>query len=130
MQSIQFVKAGRYINPSRVDPSYVAVRPAFQSSESKRMFVGKDVAICVSPVYSSQSFLLEGKPRGLPQKIVSGIFHSQEWQRFEAFMCLAFSHEVLIAQYKDHALEFGTRSKKSTFILSYPNDNVLNVYRL
>lgn len=94
------------------------------------MFVGKDVAVCVSPVYSSESLLLEGKTAGLPQKLISGIFHSQEWQRFEAFMCLSFSHEVLIAQYKDHALEFSTRPKKSTLFVSYLDDNLLNVPRV
>lgn len=114
MQSIRFAKSGRYINPSRVDPKDVSVRPMYQSSENKRIFVGKDVAVCVSTIYSKGSYLLEGKTWALPQKMLSGIFHSQEWQRFEAFMCLAFSHEVLYAQYKDHALEFATKTKKST----------------
>lgn len=32
------------------------------------------------------------------RKWISGIFHNQEWERFEAVMCLVFGEDILYAQ--------------------------------
>ncbi|KAH6869296.1 hypothetical protein BKA70DRAFT_1104774 [Coprinopsis sp. MPI-PUGE-AT-0042] len=41
---------------------------------------------------------------------MSGIFHSQEWERFVGFMATVFGHERLSAQLARDAIQFTTRA--------------------
>ncbi|KAH6902997.1 hypothetical protein BKA70DRAFT_1374066 [Coprinopsis sp. MPI-PUGE-AT-0042] len=56
------------------------------------------------------SYLLSPPERGLRQKWLSGIFHSQEWERFVGFICTLFGHERLSAQLAKDAIQFSTRA--------------------
>ncbi|KAJ7028866.1 hypothetical protein C8F04DRAFT_963544 [Mycena alexandri] len=60
------------------------------------------IAVCVSAVFCTESVVVTaakigGKSERL-RKWVSGIFHNQEWERFEALMCLVFGRDILYAQ--------------------------------
>lgn len=74
------------------------------------MYTGKSVAILVSSVFSVVSHLITIPDRGLAQHYISGIFHSQEWERFCAFMCMVFGHPELTAQLSLDALTFSTKA--------------------
>lgn len=76
-----------------------------------RLRVLGGMAICVSSMFSVESFLTVCCERGRPQKLISGIFHNQEWQRFESLMCLLCDRKKLKAQIVDNALTFATRAK-------------------
>ncbi|KAJ6609691.1 hypothetical protein B0H10DRAFT_2225707 [Mycena sp. CBHHK59/15] len=42
------------------------------------------------------------------RKWLSGVFHDQDWERFEASVCLAFGHKVLYGQISHKAISFQT----------------------
>ncbi|RDB26091.1 hypothetical protein Hypma_006901 [Hypsizygus marmoreus] len=103
--------SGPFINPSRIAPFHLSTRPVYTKADARRLYASGAPAICVSTIYSVKSYLLGSKPSGRPQKALTGIFHDQEWQRFEALVCLAFERNRLKAQYNEHALEFATRAQ-------------------
>ncbi|TEB19405.1 hypothetical protein FA13DRAFT_1646929 [Coprinellus micaceus] len=47
-------------------------------------------------------------------KRVSGILHSQEYERTVGFICMAFGHKKLAAQLFRDSLQFSTRSRSET----------------
>jgi hypothetical protein len=56
------------------------------------------------------SYLLEPPEKGLRQKWLSGIFHSQEWDRVVGFIVTVFGHERLSAQLNKDAMQFTTKA--------------------
>ena len=109
MKALKFAKQGKYINPSRADPREIVVIPVrISTSERLHLYVGDQVAICVSPIFSVEDHLRDPSEVGLKQKYISGIFHSQEWERLCGFMCMAFQKEYLSAQLFKDALSFTT----------------------
>lgn len=74
------------------------------------MYTGNSIAVLVSSVFSVVSHLVTTPDRGLAQHHLSGIFHSQEWERFCGFMCMVFGHPELTAQLSLDALSFSTKA--------------------
>jgi hypothetical protein len=111
LASLAFVQSGRYINPSRIDPQGLRMYSPTPSSSRHRLRVLGGMAICVSSMFSVESFLTVCCERGRPEKHISGIFHNQEWQRFESLMCLLCGQTTLRAQFVNNALSFSTRAK-------------------
>ncbi|KAJ7705900.1 hypothetical protein B0H16DRAFT_1345948 [Mycena metata] len=109
-----FVESGpSFINPSRVSPVCLSAEVSTGATATKRLKVDNKVAICVTPIFSSESILIEPKKIGTnvdrTRKWLSGIMHNQEWERFESTMCLVFGELVLYAQLSSkHALAFQT----------------------
>jgi hypothetical protein len=91
-----------FINPSRVNPVHLSIQASSGPSAARRLLVRGKIAVCVSPVFCSESVVVTAQRIGQKseriRKWVSGIFHNQDWERFEALMCLAFGEEVLYAQ--------------------------------
>ncbi|KAJ3532259.1 hypothetical protein NMY22_g7818 [Coprinellus aureogranulatus] len=114
ISAVQFVQHGRYINPSRLSPTkacvkYIpAARPKYHLCTADR-----ETAICLSPVMCVASHVIEPPERGLRQKWLAAIFHSQEWERFVSFMCMVFGHDTLQAQLAKDAIQFTTRAQFS-----------------
>lgn len=112
--SIVFERAEpRYINPSRVSPMILSRNSVPGGSGSQRLQVDGRVAVCVSALFCTESRLVSparigGKTERM-RKWISGIFHNQEWERFESLMCLVFAEHVLRAQISPKkALSFQT----------------------
>ncbi|KAJ7111512.1 hypothetical protein C8R44DRAFT_632986 [Mycena epipterygia] len=69
------------------------------------------------------------------RKWLSGIFHNQEWERFESLMCLVFGETVLHAQISTkHAVSFQTMispenlsSTRGTLVIRSPSLFSLNL---
>ncbi|KAJ7747474.1 hypothetical protein B0H16DRAFT_1461954 [Mycena metata] len=112
--AVMFVESGpSFINPSRVSPVRLSAEVSTGATATKRLKVDNKVAICVTPIFSSESILIEPKKIGTnvdcTHKWLSGIMHNQEWERFESTMCLVFGELVLYAQLlSKHALAFQT----------------------
>jgi len=91
-----------FINPSRVSPLKLSRQLTSGSSPTQRLLVGTRIAVCVSALFCSESVVVEpariGAKSERMRKWVSGIFHNQEWERFEALMCLIFGEDVMYSQ--------------------------------
>ncbi|KAJ7161106.1 hypothetical protein C8R46DRAFT_1038268 [Mycena filopes] len=80
-----------YINLSRVSPLELSSRVSGGSSQTSRMHVGDRIAICVSE-----------------RKWFSGVFHDQDWERFESITSLVFGDPIMYGQMQDKAISFQT----------------------
>lgn len=101
-----------FINPSRVSPLDLSSRVSVGSSQTNRLHVGDRVAVCVSALCCTESFISAPKRIGgkseRQRKWISGVFHDQDWERFEALMCLLFAEKVMYAQITDKAISLQT----------------------
>ncbi|KAJ7683322.1 hypothetical protein B0H17DRAFT_1227827 [Mycena rosella] len=114
MGTVLFKKSlPNFINPSRVSPVRLSSKPSIGSTTMQRLHVDDRIATCVSSLFCSESKLVSptkigGKSEHM-RKWISGIFHNQEWERFESLMCLVFGQKLLCAQISTkHALSFQT----------------------
>ncbi|KAJ7085286.1 hypothetical protein C8R44DRAFT_752885 [Mycena epipterygia] len=90
-----------YINPSRVSPLLLSRQLAAGSSATQRLMLDKRVAVSVPVKLGPKSERM--------RKWLSGVFHNQDWERFEALMCLVFGEELMYAQLsKKKAIAFQT----------------------
>ncbi|KAJ7028254.1 hypothetical protein C8F04DRAFT_1237675 [Mycena alexandri] len=91
-----------FINPSRVSPLRLSRQASPGSNPTYRLLVGTRIATCVSALFCSESVIVEAAKIGAKsermRKWVSGIFHNQEWERFEALMCLVFGEQTMYSQ--------------------------------
>jgi hypothetical protein len=91
-----------FINPSRVNPLKLAKQTAAGTSGAQRLLYNGRIAVCVSAVFCTESVVVSAtkisSKTERTRKWISGIFHNQEWERFEGVMCLVFGEEVLYAQ--------------------------------
>ncbi|PPQ75834.1 hypothetical protein CVT25_008944, partial [Psilocybe cyanescens] len=112
MNAITFQRYNNFINPSRVSP--LDVNTLYTSDDRKRAILqcNYNTAICLTPILSRDSCILEPSPQGLRNKYLSGHFHHQEWERFAGFACMVFDHKVMVAQIRDGVMSFGTMGYK------------------
>ncbi|KAJ7270155.1 hypothetical protein B0H12DRAFT_1178325 [Mycena haematopus] len=47
------------------------------------------------------------------RKWISGVFHDQDWERFEAILCLVFHETTMFSQITDKAISFQTMLRRS-----------------
>ncbi|KAJ7441881.1 hypothetical protein FB451DRAFT_1190858 [Mycena latifolia] len=91
-----------FINPSRVSPLRLSRQSTSGSSGSHRLAVDNRLATCVSAVFCAESVVVTagkiGPKSERMRKWVSGIFHNQDWERFESLMCLVFGEDVMYGQ--------------------------------
>ncbi|KAJ7474493.1 hypothetical protein B0H11DRAFT_2236178 [Mycena galericulata] len=112
---------GIYINPSRISPALIVARPIVTGGRTLRINVESKIAVCVSPGMCMESWLVEphtgsgASPR--KRKFLSLLFHTQEWERWESFMCLSFGEDFLFASMTKDAVHMGSiladKEKKS-----------------
>ncbi|RXW14797.1 hypothetical protein EST38_g11059 [Candolleomyces aberdarensis] len=107
--ALSFVNEGNFTNPSRSSPTDTEVREV--PGGRFHLYRNGHPLVAVSPIFLEQSQLLTPSTSGLTQKFVRGIMHSQEWERFVGWTCMAFGHEALAAQLAKDALQFSTRPR-------------------
>ncbi|KAJ7131531.1 hypothetical protein C8R43DRAFT_957028 [Mycena crocata] len=97
--AVLFVEAlGKYVNPSRSSPGKASVQLSSGVSASQRLNFNDRVAPRKIGTNSDRL-----------RKWISGVFHNQEWERFEAYMCLVFGEALMHAQLSpEKALSFQT----------------------
>jgi hypothetical protein len=120
--AIQFVSYKVYINPSRISPVDVSVHQMTGAKPKYNLYTSDNQpAICISTIFCDGSHVVEPSTRGLVQKWLSGIFHTQEWERFVGFMCMVFNQPRLSAQLTKDSVQFSTKASfsKGTRVLLF-----------
>ncbi|KAJ7038552.1 hypothetical protein C8F04DRAFT_1324377 [Mycena alexandri] len=121
--AVTFEKSGLYINPSRVSPVDVTVRPTKQGTKTTshmRINVDNSVATCVSCGMCVESWVTRtaktfgSNPR--EYKCISLVMHNQDWERWAAWMCLCFNEQQLYASMSGRAIQIRS-------IMSNPDDD-------
>ncbi|KAJ7722043.1 hypothetical protein B0H16DRAFT_1699454 [Mycena metata] len=102
-----------FINPSRVSPLCLSRQASAGTSGTQRLMYDGQIAVCLSAVFCTDSVVVTaGKIGGKSERMrkwVSGIFHNQDWERFESLMCLVFGQDILYAQISNKkAISFQT----------------------
>ncbi|KAJ2920006.1 hypothetical protein MD484_g400, partial [Candolleomyces efflorescens] len=109
LNAIEFRSHGRYINPCRISPLDCYVKHLPGSFEKYHLHASdRRHAICLTPVRSRESYLFTPSPRS-GRKMLSGVLHSQEMERYVGFLGTVFVREELEAQIYQEALQFSTR---------------------
>lgn len=108
---INFEQHGDYIGPARISPQAVRIRTVTGAKSRYYLYTAeRKPALCISSIFVKDSHVLAPPDKGLVQKSVTGIFHSQEWERTVGFMGTVFGHKVLRAQVSMDAMQFTTRA--------------------
>ncbi|KAJ7662745.1 hypothetical protein DFH06DRAFT_1396900 [Mycena polygramma] len=105
--------APNFINLSRIPPFDLSSRESAGSARVSRLYFGGRVAVCVAAVCSIESHVVAPNNPG-PQsdvqcKWLSGVMHDQDWERFEAIVCLVVGEQFMYGQLTDNAVTFRTR---------------------
>lgn len=108
--AITFSSKGRFINPSRVSPLDVYTVNTHPDGSRSVLYANDTMAVCVSCIYTTASYLYSTPERGIIQHYIAGIFHSQEWEHFCSFLTMVFNKAELHAQVSGDAVSFSTKS--------------------
>ncbi|KAJ7768497.1 hypothetical protein B0H16DRAFT_1716487 [Mycena metata] len=95
-----FVEAGpSFINLSRVSPLRLSKQAAPGASATQRLLVDGQIAVCVSAIFCTESMVVSagkvGPKTERTRKWLAGIFHNQDWERFESVVCLVFGEDLM-----------------------------------
>ncbi|KAJ7044254.1 hypothetical protein C8F04DRAFT_1250197 [Mycena alexandri] len=107
-----FVEAApSFINLSRVSPVRLSKQVAAGASATQRLLVDGQIAICVSAIFCTDSMVVSAGKIGAKsertRKWIAGIFHNQDWERFESVVCLVFGEDLMYTQINNkHAMSF------------------------
>lgn len=99
------------MNLSRIDPRSLCVKVGRGAINPAIQLRGNDCpAICVSVIRVGESFLIDPKPvNSKSQKILTGTFHSMEYERFVAVLCVVFGVNEVRTQTAGNMVAFSTR---------------------
>ncbi|KAJ7677840.1 hypothetical protein DFH06DRAFT_1316635 [Mycena polygramma] len=101
-----------FINPARISPLELGCKVSGGSTTTHRLYVRDRIAICVSAVCCMESHVVAPKRVGAKsermRKWLNGVFHDQDWERFESILCLVFHERLMFGQIVDKALSFQT----------------------
>ncbi|KAJ7171227.1 hypothetical protein C8R46DRAFT_1216805 [Mycena filopes] len=101
-----------YINPSRVSPGIITMRPAGGVNQF-RISVDNHGAVCVSSGMCTESHIIDPvASSGVParyRKFICLMLHNQDWERWAAFMCHCFGYKVMHCAMTAKAIQLGTR---------------------
>ncbi|KAJ7740542.1 hypothetical protein B0H16DRAFT_1464780 [Mycena metata] len=118
--AVTFEQAGPFINPSRVSPAEITVRPTKQGAKTTthmRINVDSSVATCVSCGMCVESAITRTlKTFGSPPreyKCISLLMHNQDWERWAAWMCLCFNEQQLYSSLSGRAVQIRTMMSSS-----------------
>jgi hypothetical protein len=115
--AVVFDKAGLYFNPSRVDPSALAINPGPGNNTSHIILPHGNpysYMMALSTGYVADCNLISPKVTRTSDnewrmKRISIILHTQEFERMVACFGMVFDFESIDANYADAALIFTTR---------------------
>ncbi|KAJ6512498.1 hypothetical protein C8R45DRAFT_960590, partial [Mycena sanguinolenta] len=111
---MSFVESGQYVNPVRVSPLKIATSPTKAASANCRLTMGKSgppaafvtAGMCTDSCLTK--FFTTTGVESYIYKYVSMLLHSQDRERFDAFMCLCFGREHLYTSMTDGAIQFSS----------------------
>ncbi|KAJ3503166.1 hypothetical protein NMY22_g18340 [Coprinellus aureogranulatus] len=112
LSTVNFRSTGQFVNLARIGFDDIKIRTVPNAAYRYHLSLPDHrPAICVSPVMCTYSQILRPATRGVVQKFLNGVFHTQEWERTVGFICTAFGHNDLHAQLSKDAMQFATRAK-------------------
>lgn len=108
---ITFAQGPRsHVNLSRIDPTLLCAKPGRGKNPAVHIRGGEWPAVCLSVIRVGESFLLDPKPVGSKsQKLVTGTFHSMEYERWVAVLCVIFGVKAVNTQTVGNMVAFSTR---------------------
>lgn len=112
MDAIVFESDDNYVNPSRISPLDIIGRSLGSYNNQFEVTVNRqDTALFLSPVMVVESCIHSFNPSlQFSGHYLMGIYHSEEWGRFGAVLCmLAHQRSMQIQMWRD-AVTFGTKS--------------------
>lgn len=123
MSCMTFAQKGRYVNLARIDPRLLST---VTSKRRRQLNMGSSSAICLTPIFSTLSSLTE--PNSFKQKSLSGMIHSQEFDRMAGVVCMVYGYPEVKAPLYKSSLAFTTlaRTDKSTYLHSFRLDPTIN----
>ncbi|KDR65350.1 hypothetical protein GALMADRAFT_260260 [Galerina marginata CBS 339.88] len=107
---MNFVNIGKFINPSRASPRITTALKVTEDGLRSNLMIDGEPAILVSTMYSAVSFLHGVPTTAQRYKYISGVSHTQEWERQVSFIGMAFGQDTLHAQILYDALSYTTRT--------------------
>ncbi|KAF6741296.1 hypothetical protein DFP72DRAFT_292937 [Ephemerocybe angulata] len=114
--AVNFTQAGPIRNPARVSPLDVAMKNMGSNSQKFNFYCATNPPvplIATSAGWVDRSQLLAPAEKGVRQKYISIILHSQEWQRTLGFIRTASGFTSLHGQLARNALQFSSRAQAS-----------------
>ncbi|KAJ7034422.1 hypothetical protein C8F04DRAFT_1183236 [Mycena alexandri] len=106
------VRDGVFINPTRISPADIWMRPVSDGNSSMRVNIGDKVAINVVCGMTLESYLLDphvsGGANGRSRKYICVVLHSQDHQRWVAWNCLVFGQQYLFTPMTRSGIHFGS----------------------
>ncbi|KDR65075.1 hypothetical protein GALMADRAFT_162489 [Galerina marginata CBS 339.88] len=106
---LNFAHFGRFINPSRADPRITTALGVSVDGLRSNLMIDAEPAVLISTIFCTESHLLAPATMGLRRKFISGIAHTQEWERQMSFIGMAFGHRSLHAQLLSDAMSYTTK---------------------
>jgi hypothetical protein len=115
-----FTRCEEFVNVARISPNLLVMKPPVINKPHLRINVAADtsanatsqVAICVSPGMATECFLVQPHPGSgsapRMRSYMSLMFHNQEWERWEAVMCLCFGESCLYTPMTKFAVHMGS----------------------
>ncbi|RXW14062.1 hypothetical protein EST38_g11792 [Candolleomyces aberdarensis] len=114
ISSINFRRLGSFVNLARVGLRELSVRNVNGTGQNFHLCTAdRRVATCLSPIEVRESFLYTPPKRGLRKKGISGILHTQEYERTAGCTCTAFDDPELHAQLFQNMIRFETKAEFS-----------------
>jgi hypothetical protein len=111
---MDFTESGQHINPARIAPSRITVQPTKTKtgSSNKRFHIGPSVAVCITAgmCYNSSivDYVYTSGNDPWVYKHIHVILHTQDWERWEAFMCHCFGEPFMYTSMIHKAVQFST----------------------
>ncbi|KAJ7884629.1 hypothetical protein B0H14DRAFT_3432358 [Mycena olivaceomarginata] len=101
--AMDFTQSGSFVNPVRISPTIVSI-----------------VAVCVTAGACVWSYIVEcdytNGSDPLAYKHIDVLLHSQDWERWEAFMCMCFWEAFMYTSMSDRAMQFSTVKVKASAV--------------
>ncbi|KAF4586267.1 hypothetical protein EYR38_010542 [Pleurotus pulmonarius] len=109
LKAMSFVSFQRVVHLARCDPRMFAARITPRSAGGRSMTMKDSDAAVVSlvPIRVTNCQLTEMNDVG--RKVISGIMHSQDMERFVSVICMVFGEQSMYCNLKDDEFTFETR---------------------
>lgn len=115
--------AGNFVNLSRVDPTILCMKSVQGGSSPSIFFRGNNVpAVCLSVVNLQDAFLEEPHlivNLGKYQKMITGIFHTLEYERWVSCVCVIAGTNFIRSQLDGRLMTFATRAGNIGSLFSF-----------
>ncbi|KAF8191706.1 hypothetical protein BJ912DRAFT_925123 [Pholiota molesta] len=112
LEAIIFTEDDNYVNPSRVSPLQLIGRSLGSFNQRFEVTVNhRDTALFLSPVMVVDSYLRSFNPKlQYSGHYLTGIYHSEEWARYGALLCMLAHQPLMKIQMWKDAVSFTTKA--------------------